>query len=47
MGATSSGSQNKFDIESCARDIDRKIQAKMFKQPALKKWLIFHGDRDA
>jgi hypothetical protein len=36
-----------FDIESCQRDIDRKIQAKMFTQPALKKWLIFHGDRDS
>jgi len=47
MGATSSGAPNKFDIEKSARDLDRKIQAKMLTQPALKTWGIFHGDRDA
>lgn len=47
MGANSNGAPNSFDIESNAREIDRKIQAKMFTQPALKTWGIFHGDRDA
>jgi len=47
MGSTASGAPNQFDIEKNARDIDRKIQAKMFSQPALKTWGIFHGDRDA
>merc|ERR1711903_271361 len=47
MGATSSGAPNKFDIEKSARELDRKIQAKMLTQPALKTWGIFHGDRDA
>ena len=47
MGATSSGAPNKFDIEKSAREMDRKIQAKMLNQPALKTWGIFHGDRDA
>lgn len=47
MGANASGAPNKFDIEGSARDLDRKIQAKMFTQPALKTWGIFHGDRDA
>lgn len=47
MGATASGAPNQFDIEGSARDLDRKIQAKMFTQPALKTWGIFHGDRDA
>ena len=47
MGATSSGAPNQFDIERSARELDRKIQAKMFTQPALKTWGIFHGDRDA
>lgn len=47
MGAKSSGDRNSFDIEASARDIDRKIQDKMFEQPALKTWGIFHGDRDA
>jgi len=46
MGPTASGAPNKFDIERSAREIDRKIQAKMFTQPALKTWGIFHGDRD-
>lgn len=47
MGAKGSGERNSFDIEQSARDIDRKIQDKMFEQPALKTWGIFHGDRDA
>ena len=47
MGPTASGAPNSFDIERNAREIDRKIQAKMFTQPALKTWGIFHGDRDA
>lgn len=47
MGATASGAPNQFDIEKNAREIDRKIQAKMLAQPALKTWGIFHGDRDA
>jgi hypothetical protein len=47
MGAKGSGDRNAFDIEASARDIDRKIQDKMFEQPALKTWGIFHGDRDA
>lgn len=46
MGATSSGAPNSFDIERSARELDRKIQAKMFTQPAMKTWGIFHGDRD-
>jgi aubergine-like protein len=47
MGAKGSGERNTFDIEACAREIDRKIQDKMFEQPALKTWGVFHGDRDA
>lgn len=47
MGAKGSGERNTFDIEACAREIDRKIQDKMFEQPALKVWGIFHGERDA
>lgn len=46
MGPTSSGAPMKFDVEKCAREIDRKIQAKMHTQPALNTWGIFHGDRD-
>jgi len=46
MGPTSSGAPFKFDVEKCAREIDRKIQAKMHTQPAMKTWGIFHGDRD-
>lgn len=47
MGAKGSGERNAFDIEQCARDIDRKIQDKMYEQPALNTWGIFHGDKDA
>jgi len=47
MGAKSSGERNIFDIDQCSREIDRKIQDKMFEQPPLKMWGIFHGDRDA
>jgi hypothetical protein len=46
MGPSPSGAPNSFDIEASARDIDRKIQGKMFTQTPLKKWAIFHGDRD-
>jgi len=47
MGAGSSGAPQCIDIEANARDLDRKIQGKMFTQPALKTWGIFHGDRDS
>jgi aubergine-like protein len=47
MGPTANGSPNTFDIEQNMRDIDRKIQGKMFTQPALKTWGIFYADRDA
>ena len=47
MGAKGSGERNTFDIEQCSRDIDRKIQDKMYEQPALHTWGVFHGDRDA
>jgi hypothetical protein len=30
MGPSASGAPNQFDIEKNAREIDRKIQAKMF-----------------
>lgn len=46
MGAKASGERNQFDIENCAREIDRKIQDKMYEQPALKVWGIFHSDKD-
>jgi aubergine-like protein len=46
MGAKGSGDRNAFDIEASARDIDRKIQDKMYEQPALRTWAIFVGDRD-
>jgi len=47
LGPLASGAANSFDIEQCARDIDRKIQGKMYKQNPLNNWAIFHGDRDA
>jgi len=47
MGAKANGERNAFDIDQCSREIDRKIQDKMFEQPALKTWGIFHNDRDA
>ena len=47
MGPTSSGAPNKVDIEKSSRELDRKVQAKMFTQPSMTKWGIFHGDRDA
>jgi len=47
MGPTSSGAPNKVDIEKSARELDRRTQAKMFSAPAMNKWGIFHGDRDA
>lgn len=47
MGAGSSGAPQAIDIEANARDLERKIQGKMFTQPELKTWGIFHGDRDS
>jgi len=47
MGPGSSGAPNSFDIEQSMREIDRKIQGKMFTQTDLKTWGIFHGDRDS
>lgn len=47
MGAGSSGAPMSIDIEANARDLDRKIQGKMFTQPAFTTWGIFHGDRDS
>lgn len=47
MGPTAKGAPNTFDIEQNMRDIERKTIGKMFTQPALKTWGIFHGDRDA
>lgn len=46
MGPNASGTPASFDIEKCAREIDRKIQGKMYTQTQLKNWAIFHGDRD-
>lgn len=46
MGPNASGTPNSFDIEQCAREIDRKIQGKMFTQTQLKDWCIFYGDKD-
>jgi hypothetical protein len=40
MGKLHDGSRVSFDIEDC-HDIDRRIQSKMYEQPALKKWGIF------
>lgn len=45
MGKLNDGNRCQFDIETC-QDIDRKIQAKMYEQPALKKWGIFYTDQD-
>lgn len=47
MGPGSSGAPSSFDIEQNMREIDRKIQGKMFTQTPLKTWGIFHGDRDS
>jgi len=46
MGQKSGGSRVSFDIEATGRDIDRKIQDVMYDQPEIRKWAIFHGDRD-
>ena len=43
MGPTANGNPNTFDIEQNMRDIDRKIQGKMFTYPALKTWGIFYN----
>lgn len=47
LGPTAAGAPNKVDIEKSGRELDRKVSAKMFTQPAMNKWGIFHGDRDA
>ena len=47
MGHTSSGAPNKVDIEKSARELVCRTQVKMFSQPSMNKWGIFHGDRDA
>ena len=47
MGPTPSGAPNAFEIEKNARELERKVQAKMLTQPAMNTWGIFHGDRDA
>ena len=47
MGPTAAGAPNKVDIEKSGRELDRRVSAKMFTQPAMNKWGIFHGDRDA
>jgi len=47
MGSKPDGSRNMFDIEQSARDIDRKIQDRMYSQVRMDTWGIFHGDRDA
>lgn len=35
-----------FDIESAGRDMDRKVQDKMYEQPEFKTWGIFYPERD-
>jgi len=47
LGPTAAGAPNKVDIEKSGRELDRRVSAKMFTQPAMNKWGIFHGDRDA
>lgn len=46
MGAGASGAPQSIGIEANARDLERKIQGKMFTQPEMKTWGIFHADRD-
>ena len=36
-----------LDIESNGRDLDRKTQNRMYEQPQIFKWGIFHQERDA
>ena len=45
MGKMQDGVRSSFDIETC-QDFDRKIQSKMFEQPALKKWGVFYIEVD-
>jgi aubergine-like protein len=45
MGKVSEQERSSFDIETC-QDIDRKIQAKMYAQPDLKRWGIFYCEND-
>jgi len=38
MGPSASFAAKSFDIEKNGREIDKKIQAKMFTQPSMKTW---------
>jgi hypothetical protein len=40
MSPSAFGAINSFDIDKNAREIDRKIQAKMFTQPSTKTWTM-------
>jgi len=46
MGTKDNGQRNMFDIERTGREIDRKIQDRMYTQPDLNMWAIFYSDRD-
>lgn len=46
MGTKENGQRNAFDIDRTGRDIDRKIQDKMYEQVELNVWGIFYSDRD-
>lgn len=46
MGEKGNGQRNTFDIERTGREIDRKIQDRMYTQPDLNMWAIFYSDRD-
>jgi aubergine-like protein len=46
MGTKDNGQRNIFDIERTGREIDRKIQDRMYTQPDLNMWAIFYSDRD-
>jgi hypothetical protein len=36
-----------INLEESGRDIERKVQTKMFEQPNLNKWGIFFAERDS
>lgn len=43
MGKSEASNQIiKFDIESNGRDLEKKVQNKMFEQPPISKWGIFY-----
>jgi aubergine-like protein len=46
MGSKNSGDRVQFDIETSGRDMDRKVQDKMYEQPEFKTWGIFYPERD-